>query len=137
MTRIDIEDIKYILRESWKEIVYLIVTVIYLIFLNRLNHILLSKFNNNDYFDILKYNNYETIIYFVIAIVLFFIGTMLIIYRWKEIRDIELEFEDIILNFIIMFILCVLMILIVIFINNPILRAVLVVGFVLYAYCSG
>lgn len=137
MTGIDTEDIKYILRESWKEIVYLIVTVIYLIFLNRLNHILLSKFDNDDYFNILFYNNYETIIYFVIAIVLFFIGTMLIIYRWKEIRDMELEFEDIILNFIIMFILCVLMILIVIFINNPILRAVLVVGFVLYAYCSG
>ena len=126
MIRIDKENINYILMKLCGEIVYLTITVIYLILLNNFNHVLLSKFDNDDYINILFYNNYETIIYFFIAFVLFVIGACLIVRRYRKIKYEDLEFEEIML----------LLILIIVFINNPILRAVLIGGFILYAYSS-
>lgn len=82
------------------------------------------------------YNNYETIIYFFIAFVLFVIGACLIVRRYRKIKYEDLEFEEIMLNLIAMFVLLILIILIIVFINNPILRAVLIGGFILYAYSS-
>lgn len=53
MIRIDKENINYILMKLCGEIVYLTITVIYLILLNNFNHVLLSKFDNDDYINIL------------------------------------------------------------------------------------
>ena len=136
MIRIDKENINYILMKLCGEIVYLTITVIYLILLNNFNHVLLSKFDNDYYINILFYNNYETIIYFFIAFVLFVIGACLIVRRYRKIKYEDLEFEEIMLNLIAMFVLLILIILIIVFINNPILRAVLIGGFILYAYSS-
>lgn len=136
MMRIDKENINYVLMKFWGEIVYLIITVIYLLLLNNFNHVLLSKFDYDDYFNILFYNNYETILYFLFAFILFLIGAGLIVRRWRKIRYEDLEFEDIILHLIAMVILLILIILIIAFINNPILKAVLICTFILYAYSS-
>lgn len=136
MIRVDKNVINIILNKLGIEFLYLIFTIIYLYFLNKYNNLLLSKFDSNDYINILFYNNYETIIYFTIAIILFLIGTILIVYRWRTIRNQDLEFEDVIWHFIAMFILLILIILILIFINNPILRAVFIGVFILYASCE-
>lgn len=125
MGNINKDNIKYICVRLWKEIVYLIVTIIYLFFLNNFNHILLSQFDSDDYFNILFYNGYQTIIYFVLAIILVLFGIGIIIYRYRNIKYNSLEAEDILLEMISIVIIIILICFIFVFIDNPILRAVI------------
>lgn len=125
----------YVEEMLW-EIIYLIVTVVYLIKLNALNQELLLC-NFTDAFKLLQYKEYAPLKYFGIATCLFFGGCFLI---WREIHHIRLEldsFEEIIISCLGIFVIAILLLLLIVFINNPILRAVFVAGLVILGLMNG
>lgn len=106
-----------------KEIIYIILTIIYLVKLNILNKELLScNFNNS--FELLQYKNYTPVIYFAIAIALFFIGCFLEYRRFSCIWNQENSFEEIMLSLLALLLMPVLLILLIALIKIPILKAI-------------
>ena len=68
-------------------IIYFLITTYYLLLLNNLNKILLLKEQNGvGNFELVQYNGYQPIIYFLYAFVLAIIGIIFIIYLFKRIR---------------------------------------------------
>lgn len=111
----------------WREIIYVLVCSIYLWNLNNLNTKLLQLFNENDYIDIISYNNNLPIYYFVIMIFLTVIGVTIIVYRFRQMRYQNLDKENIIINLISICLIAIFIILLFLFINNPILKAIFVI----------
>lgn len=118
----------YIANVLW-EIIYLGVMAVYLVKLNMLNQELVSR-DFGGAFELLQYKNYAPLTYFGIAAVLFLVGCLLI---WREIRHITWEmdtFQEIIVSCLAIIVTFVLLILLIIFIDNPILRSIFVAGLV-------
>lgn len=114
--------IKFLLPEE----IYAIITIIYLIRLNKLNKQLLSvKFGNS--LELLAYDDSKPIRYFVIALILFVVGGIIIYFRIKKIQSENLCFRDMALSLVSIVIIIVFLMLLFVLINNPILRAILVV----------
>lgn len=112
-----------------KNIVYSIVTIIYLISLHVFNKELLNiNFSNS--FELLQYRSYLPLKYFGIAVLLFLIGGILFVRLFFTFRDDIESFKEAIILIIFEIVTLVLLISILILINNPILRAVLGVLFV-------
>lgn len=130
-----VEDKKYfkILRI---EIIYFVGVIVFLFFLNRLNHSL-GQYTNP--LSLLLHDNYRPIKFFIVAIIFFVIGIAIIFKNIYEIKENEeLLFEDVLYNVVIIVITVVLLILIFILINNPILRAIIfVVGGLFFTIKSG
>lgn len=115
------------------EIVYLIYSIIYFFKLNNLNHILFNL-NLKGAFEIISYNNKQPVYYVIGAIILLALSVILILSCF-ELARIE-NFSDIFLVLLlIVFILNIGVIVFVwVLINNPILRAFMIVcaiGFIL------
>lgn len=108
------------------EVAYSIVATIYLIKLDYLNKRLLSLGFKNS-FDLMAYEHYTPTKFFLFALVLFGIGCYLVFSRCCRIFRQSMKFEELIAAFIAIIVIIVLLILLFTFINNPILRAVLVV----------
>ncbi len=123
------DNVKYFYGKLWKELIYSLITGIYLYFLNNLNQELLLKFDRNDYLNILSYDDSKPIAYFTIAIFLSVIGIILIVLRIKEFRDKDIEINQIFFTIGAIILLVILILLIFIFINNPILRAIILMFF--------
>lgn len=127
--------VKFLLPEE----VYLIFMVIYLINLDKLNKILLSQYKDNS-ISLLLYNDGKPIKYFCIALFLLIVGGYIIFRRFNRIRFEELDFGEIIASIIALLLMLFLLVLLWVFINNPILRmifaAIMVGASVIYAYSN-
>lgn len=105
------------------EIIFSIVMIIFLVELNTLNKELLSR-NFDNSFALLQYNNWIALKFFGVALLLFFIGCLLLVRRFRHRRECD-SFEKMIMMFSAIIVIFILLILLIIFIDNPILRAVL------------
>lgn len=79
-------------------------------------------------FELLAYDNYKPLQYFILALILFFAGSVFIMINFRSIRDEDLEFENIVLSAVAMLMVVFMLISLFIYINNPIARAVLTVA---------
>lgn len=107
---------------------YAIIVTIFLVLLNKLNHTLLSLPAQNQTispFKLLSYNDYEPLYFFFFAVILTIIGVSLSIYHIRQIKHMELDYDELLTTLISIFINAILIILIFIFIDNPILRAII------------
>lgn len=118
-----------------KEIIYLVVTVIYLIRLDNLNRELLSQ-NFAGAWELLAYKQYAALKFFCWAAILFFIGCVLLHSRICHMRRYEEAFGQILSSILAIAVISILLVLIFLFIDNPILRAVFTVGVVIAVLSS-
>ena len=123
------------LARLFPELAYSFVTIIYLIMLHNLNKKLLAQ-NFENAFALLAFDGYIAMKYFVVAFIFFVLGCLLL---WKNLHHImqhEVTVEDMLISIIAFFMIALIIVLLIIFINNPILRAVLTVlaiGVCIYA----
>lgn len=117
-------DLKFYAKKLWYKVIYLIVVIVYLIYLNKLNHELLMK-NFESPFALLAYNNYIALKYFVEGFLLFAIGCILLYRELKRVINGLEDFREIIIAVATIIVAILLIILIILYINNPILRAVM------------
>lgn len=109
------------------EIILVVISTIYLFLLNNLNNILLAKYAQNEYLDVLAYDDFKPCYYFVIAFILGILAAIIFFDRLKQIRYFDLDFWGMIFNFISMFVMFMLVVFIIYFISIPILKAILAV----------
>jgi hypothetical protein len=120
--------IDYIEYLIW-EIIYSIVTIVYLVKLNMLNQKLLS-INFDNEIALLKYADSTPVRYFILALILLVLGVVVAGRRWTYARDNALSIEKVVATILAILVIVILLIQIIVFINNPILRAVcIVLGF--------
>ena len=119
------DKIKYIFENLKMEIIYIVITVIYLIFLNSYNHLLVSKYIINDYINMLFDNYVGILIYFICAIFLVGIAVGFIIHKKNMLKTGSLGPEKVFISLISIFLNFIMIITIIIFINNPILQCIL------------
>ena len=115
-----------ILKQSWKEMLYGIFAIIFCIKLHLLNQELERISFSND-FELLQYKEYTPVTFFLLAVLFVILGAYLVVENGIEIFSTEKFGEVILLDGIKIIAILFLIITIVALINNPILRAVLVV----------
>lgn len=108
------------------EVIYAIGTIVYLVHLNGLNNEL--KNINHNAFEIAMYHNGEPVIFVVIAFILLILGIALSWWTIGEMIFQEFDFWFVVLAIGSTLINLLLVILIICFINDPILRCVLFVA---------
>lgn len=119
--------IKEVCLYFWKELVFVLITTIYLFFLNALNHNLLKEYKEIS-LDMLFYKDGIPIYYFLMAVALCIAGVLLIHERIKMFKFggygnyTTNTLKDFIIDIIVIIVLLVFIGLIIYFINNPILR---------------
>ena len=118
--------IKSLILKNWYKLIYILVTIIYIIFLKRLDKILLTK-NFTNSIQLLKYDNYIAVKYFILAIIIAICGCLLIIKIVLDLKNKHSNFDDIIIGFIIIMVIVILLILVLNYITVPILKAILTV----------
>lgn len=114
--------------------IYIGVTTVFLFFLNDLNQSLFHQGLHRNAIKLILYHNGKPIIFFVIALLLEILGAYLIILLFKNIRTEYLETGDVLLHLILIGLIVIMIVLIFVFINNPILQAVAGVSFVGYVF---
>lgn len=123
-------------------ILYFIITVIYLVNLSNLNTTLeyLQSLGKNS-FELIRYDNYSPLYYFGYALVLILIGIGLILNIFFSKYRIYSEIDDIIYYCVVVLLIVLLIILIIYLITIPILKIILTVvlatvggGYVLVNY---
>ena len=122
-------DARYYIRKIWYKIIYLLVVIGYLICLNKLNKELLEQHFNA--FELLAYRNYAAIKYFAVALILFVFGVILVFREFKRLKEAMEELGDILIAICTILVIVVLLFLIIVFIDNPILRAILTMVFLI------
>ena len=113
-----------------------IFTVCYIYSLHKLNNNLLQKFPESDIinqFQLLHYNDYQPLKYFVLAIVLVFSEIFLTMKIARKIRECEFEISDMLLNILMIAINIILIVFIINGIMIPILKAIINVMIFVYA----
>lgn len=116
------------------ETMYIVPAIIFCALLQRLNKQLLTM-NTESSFALLRYNDYQPLWYFAIAVLLAAVGAGLVFYFSQQIRCADLDFSAVIAALAAIAICVIAVVSIIILINNPILRAVIVamtvcVGFI-------
>lgn len=119
----------------WKEIIFVIVMIAYLVQLNALNRELIF-YGFDSSFELLSYNDYIPLKFFGIAIILFVIGCILVHHDFCCLREKCDSFEEMIAMFLAIGVTIILLILLIIFIDNPILRAVFSAGLIILTFAS-
>lgn len=109
------------------ELIYTIVTIVFLVRLNRLNRILTTSAYTNDMIKLLSYNNYSPLWFFGGTVALVVIGALLIGCKIDRIKNTEMCCGEIMASGMAMLAITVLIVLLIIFIDNPILRTILTV----------
>lgn len=116
---------EYYVEKLWYKIIYLLVVIVYLVRLSKLNKELL-EYNFDDAFTLLKYNDGAPIKFFALAVVLFGIGCYMIFREVKRLKMEQGDFREITISICSIIGVVILLYLIFCFIDNPILRAILV-----------
>lgn len=124
MQKRDKMNIKDIMKYMLPEEVYSIVTVLYLFRLDHLNRQLMDMDFDNP-FHLLAYNNFSPIIYVIIAGVLVFASAQILLRRYRQLKYTECSFKEIIIILCSFCLVSIMLVLILVFIDNPILRAIL------------
>ena len=124
-------DARYYIRKIWYKIIYLLVVIGYLICLKKLNNELLEQHFNA--FELLIYRNYVAIKYFAVALILFVLGVILVSREIKQLKEAVKKEKpgDILIALCIIIVIAILLVLIFAFIDNPILRAILTMFFLI------
>lgn len=128
-------DLKKYIFKLWYKIVYLLGVICYLIRLNKLNKELLAQ-NFSSSWALLEYNKYAALKYFGIALLLFWFGCVFICRDVKFLREGLEEVEEIMISLLSIIVTIILLLQIIFYINNPILRAILIVSFASYSFIS-
>lgn len=129
------EKILNIIKMYWLEEIYFIITICYLYKLNKLNHVLLSEhFKSN--LELLMYNDNIAVLYFFGAFILFSCGCFIGYRRFKKIWKIIDDGGNMIVSCLSIMFIFILLCLIIYFINNPILRAIMGLGFIVFLIVS-
>lgn len=115
--------IKSLILRNWYKIIYILITIIYIIFLKKLDKILLSK-NFINSIQLLKYDDYIAVKFFILALIIAICGCWLIIKTILNFKDKHSSFDDIIMGFVLIVIIIILLLN---YITVPILRAILTV----------
>lgn len=123
-----------ILRFATFEIVYVVIGTIYALCLYKLNRFLVESGIAENYMDVILYKKGISIYFFIIAVILTGIGSWRAVKRVRCILQDDLDIMEIVVSIIIILALVALIITIIILINNPIFKAVLVVGTIGYIY---
>lgn len=103
--------IKSLILKNWYKLIYILVTIIYIIFLKRLDKILLTK-NFTNSIQLLKYDNYIAVKYFILALIIAICGCWFIIKIVLDLKNKHSNFDDIIIGFIIIMVIAILLILV-------------------------
>lgn len=110
------------------ETAYLFICAVFLFNLQKLNTILIKEGLNSRPFDLIIFDGYKPLIYFVATVFLFLIGAALIVHNFRSIVRSNLSLGEIALAIVSIIVIVIVMLLLLILIDNPILRAVLVVA---------
>lgn len=119
---------RQVCAEFWKEILFVIFAVIYLLCLSKYNGELLALFDEKDIIAILTYKNYSSVYFFVIALALCAAGALIIVWRIKRIQFLFESANDILmlcLTCLAIALMIISLIEIIIYISVPIFRAIL------------
>lgn len=127
--------VKNICLYLWKELLLITASMIFLLFLNDFNKELLSKFTEVDYLSILSYDNNKAWSFLIITALLIILSALRISDRWTQIRQRNLIGAEVIIDIIAIITMVILVVVLITFINNPILKAALTLFFagVVYA----
>lgn len=104
---------------------YIISVIIYLFKLKALNEVLLKNYSSESPFKIIGYNNNQPLWYVLGAFLFYLIGIGMMIYFVKSMSKVVLEGTVFLIISFILILFC--LVLIFMFINNPILKAFLAV----------
>ena len=118
--------IKSLILRNWYKLIYILITIIYIIFLKRHDKKLLAK-NFANSIQLLKYDDYIAVKFFILALIIAICGCWLIIKTILNFKDKHSSFDDIIMGFVLIVIIIILLILLLNYITVPILRAILTV----------
>ena len=122
------------LKTQWYKIVYVVAVIIYLIFLNGLNHKLL-RYNFENSFKLIEYDDYIALKFFAFAVIFIFIGAIICI----DIKRLRIGLEDmveIVSTLIFIVVLALMITLIIHFIMVPILQAILTCALLVVGACA-
>lgn len=114
------------------EIAFLFVSVVYMVCLHLFNQKLFAQGLDDNALALIKYDNYKALWYFFGAVVLYMVGFFRIISHWRGISCRYLEIEEMLMSWIAIIGIIILLVGIFSLINNPILRAIIVIGSILY-----
>lgn len=117
--------IKTQIKKYFLEIAYFITTIFFLIKLSRLNEELLYSHSFSDDFEMLCYKDYLPIKFFAITLCLIIVGIILGIRRINNILYVDMGFKELVEVLGILMLLTITIILLIAFIDNPILRAII------------
>ena len=96
--------------------------------LNLLNKELLDEYIHEDSLELLKYREYLPLKYFAVAVFLTIVAIILIMRKIRLLRRESSEFAEVVFSILLIILLFISIVLIIQFINNPILRAIVVVA---------
>ena len=113
----------YCLIRNWYNLLYVVVTSVYLIRLVRLNEELLAE-EFATAFELLLYKDAAAIKFFGMALLLFLLGIIFISVAVRLWRKAE-SFEEMVSVILTVAVIIMLLLLIIVFIDNPIFRAIL------------
>ena len=116
-------DWKFYLEKLWYKILYLAGTIIYLIQLNKLNKELLL-FNSEDYFQMVAYDDYAALKFFVGALIFLFLGGVILYIEFKNGKEGYDNVKEMVIAVVTILIVFILLITIIEFITIPILKAI-------------
>lgn len=112
--------------------VYTLCVIIFSVKLNRLNHYLLENGYDTNPIELLQYNDYQAVKYFLYTLLYGIVGTILGVYYFYCLKNGLSENDEAIAAFVSIIFIIALLILLICLINNPILKAitiVVIVGF--------
>ena len=123
------------LKTQWYKIVYVVAVIIYLIFLNGLNHKLM-RYNFENSFKLIEYDDYIALKFFAFAVIFIFIGAVIICIDIKRLRIGLEDMVEIVSTLIFIVVLALMITLIIHFIMVPILQAILTCALLVVGACA-
>lgn len=123
------------LKTQWCKIVYVVAVIIYLFFLNGLNHKLL-RYNFENSFKLIEYDDYIALKFFAFAVIFIFIGAVIICIDIKRLRIGLENMVEIVSTLIFIVVLALMITLIIHFIMVPILQAILTCALLVVGACA-
>ena len=123
------------LKTQWYKIVYVAAVIIYLFFLNGLNHKLL-RYNFENSFKLIEYDDYIALKFFAFAVIFIFIGAVITCIDIKKLRIGLENMVEIVSTLIFIVVLALMITLIIHFIMVPILQAILTCALLVVGACA-